>query len=126
MQSRKSGGEEARLAGEGEAQGVRGTGGPEEVAISDAQAAQDLNRRKTELPTTIQIKNFVYYQNKKEGLVNQLKLSNLRKHAQAYSAVPEDPDKPFVVHFEVSEDKKHWLLVWSTKRLRDVQKVHGR
>uniref|UniRef100_A0A915D9R5 Uncharacterized protein n=1 Tax=Ditylenchus dipsaci TaxID=166011 RepID=A0A915D9R5_9BILA len=41
MQSRKSGGEEARLAGEGEAQGVRGTGGPEEVAIGDAQAAQE-------------------------------------------------------------------------------------
>uniref|UniRef100_A0A915E3R8 Uncharacterized protein n=1 Tax=Ditylenchus dipsaci TaxID=166011 RepID=A0A915E3R8_9BILA len=87
--------------------------------------SKDLNRRKTELPTTTQIKNFFYYQNKKEGLVNQLKLSDLRKHAQAYSAVPEDPEKLFVVHFEVSEDKKHWLLVWSTKRLRDVQKAHG-
>lgn len=56
--------------------------------------------------------------------MNQMKLSDLRKYAEAHSSITDDLDKPYVTHFEVSDDKKHWLIVWTTKRLVKAQITH--
>uniref|UniRef100_A0A915DUA4 Vitellogenin n=1 Tax=Ditylenchus dipsaci TaxID=166011 RepID=A0A915DUA4_9BILA len=73
---------------------------------------KDLRCARVELPSTAVIKNFVYRENAKDGLMNQMKMSDLHKYAQAHSAVPNDPDMHYAVSFEVSLDKKNWLMTW--------------
>uniref|UniRef100_A0A915CV24 Uncharacterized protein n=1 Tax=Ditylenchus dipsaci TaxID=166011 RepID=A0A915CV24_9BILA len=56
------------------------------------QLKEDIGRSRVQLPSSTSIKNFVHHLNRKAGMMNQMKLSDLRKYAEAHYTVPEDQD----------------------------------
>uniref|UniRef100_A0A915DQV6 Uncharacterized protein n=1 Tax=Ditylenchus dipsaci TaxID=166011 RepID=A0A915DQV6_9BILA len=80
-----------------------------------------LDRSKHQLPSPKQINDFVRYESMKAGQLVQMKLSDLKNYASQNSSQPGNLDEPYVVSFKVSDDRKHWVLVWTTKRLTNAQ-----
>uniref|UniRef100_A0A915D851 SWIM-type domain-containing protein n=1 Tax=Ditylenchus dipsaci TaxID=166011 RepID=A0A915D851_9BILA len=81
---------------------------------------------KQDLPSPKQINDFLRHEAIRAGQLIQMKLSDLKSYAIQNSTPPENQDTAYVVAFKVSEDRKQWILVWTTKRLTDSQSKQGR
>uniref|UniRef100_A0A915EJS9 MULE transposase domain-containing protein n=1 Tax=Ditylenchus dipsaci TaxID=166011 RepID=A0A915EJS9_9BILA len=97
-------------------------GGPTLTATQmQKRLKNSLDRSKHQLPSPKQINDFVRYESMKAGQLVQMKLSDLKNYASQNSSQPGNLDESYVVSFKVSDDRKHWVLVWTTKRLTNAQ-----
>uniref|UniRef100_A0A915DFT8 SWIM-type domain-containing protein n=1 Tax=Ditylenchus dipsaci TaxID=166011 RepID=A0A915DFT8_9BILA len=97
-------------------------GGPTLTATQmQKRLKNSLDRSKHELPSPKHINDFVRHESMKAGQLVQMKLSDLKNYASQNSSQPGNLDEPYVVSFKVSDDRKQWVVVWTTKRLTNAQ-----
>ena len=68
----------------------------------------------------LQIQNFVAYEKRKSGINDPMTLEELKIHCEENSSTPIDENVPFIVGYDVSNERKV-CVVWSTRKLLRLQ-----